>query len=127
MHIRIKPLALLCGAAFFLGLGPAADAGNPQRINHTVFLPRRSGPDDGGLYNAFIDPATHRMGRWDYELEGKEHEKGSWTWQDWKKIGPLMLCADKKENGGDTMIRTPFQTVSETVDESAFKDPATGR
>jgi hypothetical protein len=33
-------------------------AGNPQRIDHATFLPRRSNPDDSGLYNAFIDPAN---------------------------------------------------------------------
>ena len=81
------------------------------------------GLTSGDHYHAYIDPASHLMGRWDYELEGEEHDKGSWSWADWKKIGPLMLCPDKKEIGGTTMIRTPFQVVSETVDESAFQEP----
>lgn len=81
------------------------------------------GLTSGDQYHAFIDPASHLMGRWDYELEGEEHDKGSWNWTDWKKIGPLMLCPDKKQIGGNTMIRTPFQVVSETVDESAFQEP----
>ncbi len=82
------------------------------------------GMTSGDSYLAYIDPATHLMGRWDYELEGEEHEKGSWIWQEWKKIGPLMLCPDKKEVGGDTVIRTPIYTVSDKVDESAFAEPA---
>ncbi len=81
------------------------------------------GLTSGDQYHAFIDPASHLMGRWDYELEGEEHDKGSWNWTDWKKIGPLMLCPDKKQIGGNTMIRTPFQVVSETVDESVFQEP----
>jgi len=81
------------------------------------------GLTSGDQYHAYIDPATHLMGRWDYELQGEEHEKGSWSWTDWKKIGPLMLCPDKQEIGGDTWIRTPFATVSETVDETAFQEP----
>ena len=36
----------------------AAFGGNPQRIGHTTLLPRDSNPDDGGLYNAFIDPTN---------------------------------------------------------------------
>jgi len=81
------------------------------------------GLTSGDHYHAYIDPASHLMGRWDYELEGEDHDKGSWSWTDWKKIGPLMLCPDKKEIGGATMIRTPFQVVSDTVDESAFQEP----
>ena len=104
----------------------ADDSGKKWEVVRLSF-DKGIGLTSGDQYWAFVDPATHLMGRWEYELEGKEHEKGSWTWQEWKKIGPLMLCADKKENGGDTMIRTPFQTVSETVAESAFQDPATGR
>ena len=81
------------------------------------------GLTSGDSYLAWIDPSTHLMGRWDYELEGEEHEKGAWIWQEWKKIGPLMLCPDKKEVGGDTVIRTPIYTVSDKVDESAFAEP----
>jgi len=81
------------------------------------------GLTSGDQYHAYIDPASHLMGRWDYELEGEDHDKGSWNWTDWKKIGPLMLCPDKKEIGGTTLIRTPFQVVSDTVDESVFQEP----
>ena len=81
------------------------------------------GLTSGDQYHAYIDPASHLMGRWDYELEGDEHDKGSWKWTDWKRIGPLMLCPDKKEIGGTTLIRTPFQVVSDTVDESVFQEP----
>jgi hypothetical protein len=81
------------------------------------------GLTSGDRYHAYIDPATHRMGRWDYELEGEDHEKGSWTWAEWKPVGGLLLCEEKKEIGGDTVIRTPFETVSATVDESAFVEP----
>ena len=56
MHSRIKSLALFYGASVSFGFGLIANAGNPQRVDHAVFLPRRSNPDDGGLYNAFIDP-----------------------------------------------------------------------
>jgi hypothetical protein len=81
------------------------------------------GMTSGDQYWAYVDPATHLMGRWDYELQGEEHDKGSWTWKEWKKIGGLMLCADKQEIGGTTMIRTPILAVSDTVDESAFAEP----
>ncbi len=58
MHVRPITLGILCGVSIGLGFGPIADAGNPQRVDHVTFLPRRSNPDDGGLYNAFIDPAN---------------------------------------------------------------------
>lgn len=58
MNIQIKSLALFCSASVILGFGLVANAGNPQRVDHAVFLPRRSNPDDSGLYNAFIDPAN---------------------------------------------------------------------
>jgi hypothetical protein len=32
--------------------------GNVQRVGHTTLVPRHSNPDDGGLYNSFIDPTN---------------------------------------------------------------------
>ena len=52
MKRQILSCILLSGFAW------AAIAGNPERIDHATFLPRRSNPDDSGLYNAFIDPAN---------------------------------------------------------------------
>jgi hypothetical protein len=98
------------------------DAGKKWEVVRLSF-DQGIGLTSGDQYHAYIDPATHLMGRWDYELEGEEHDKGSWSWTDWKKIGPLMLCPDKKEIGGETMIRTPISVVSDSVDESAFAEP----
>ena len=58
MQIGTKILPLICSASIVLGFSLIANAGNPQRIDHATFLPRRSSPDDGGLYNAFIDASN---------------------------------------------------------------------
>ncbi len=50
----MKNTILLSGIVL-VGIGFAGFAGNPQRMGHTVLLPRNSNPDDAGLYNAFID------------------------------------------------------------------------
>ena len=52
----MKRQILFCVLLF--GIAGEAIAGNPARIDHATFLPRRSNPDDSGLYNAFIDPAN---------------------------------------------------------------------
>ncbi|HMC81727.1 MAG TPA: hypothetical protein VKL61_00675 [Candidatus Polarisedimenticolia bacterium] len=74
-------------------------------------------------YWAFIDPETHLMGRWEYVLEGEKPPPTAWTWEEWKRFGPILLSSVKKEVGADTVIRFPNLSVSETVDESAFKEP----
>jgi hypothetical protein len=51
--MKTKFLLLIC--LCLLGVSFLALAGNPQRIGHTTLLPRNANPDDGGLYNAFID------------------------------------------------------------------------
>ena len=50
----MKKAVLLAGTVVW-GMCLPALAGNPQRIGHTELMPRNSNPDDGGLYNAFID------------------------------------------------------------------------
>src|SRR5665213_1494256 len=42
----------------WFGFALIANAGNPQRITNSTFLPRHSNPDDDGLYDAFIDPTN---------------------------------------------------------------------
>ena len=63
------------------------------------------------------------MGRWEYVLEDEKPPATAWTWEEWKRFGPILLSPVKKEVGQDTVIRFPNLSVSETVDESAFKEP----
>jgi hypothetical protein len=82
------------------------------------------GLTSGDHYWAFIDPETHLMGRWEYVLEDEKPPATAWTWEEWKRFGPILLSPVKKQVGADTVIRFPNLSVSETVDESAFKEPA---
>ncbi len=58
MQASLRTFVICGGVSSVLGFGSIANAGNPQRADHATFLPRRSSPDDGGLYNAFIDPSN---------------------------------------------------------------------
>ena len=104
--------------------GTKADpAGKKWQVVHLSF--------DGGIgltpgdqYWAFLDPATHLMGRWEYVLQGEKPPATAWTWEGWKPYGPLLLSAEKKKVGEGTVIRFDNLSVSEAVDESVFREPS---
>jgi hypothetical protein len=104
--------------------GEKADsAGKKWRVLHLSFQ-QGIGLTPGDQYWAFIDPATHLMGRWEYVLQDEKPPATAWTWEDWKKFGSLTLSPLKKMEGGNVSIRIDNLAVSDSVDESAFREPA---
>jgi len=102
---------------------PRSDpSGKKWMVVHLSF-DKGVGLTPGDQYWAFIDPDTHLMGRWEYVLEGEKPPAEAWTWEGWRRFGPILLSPDKKGAGKDTMIRFPNLSVSETVDESVFREP----
>jgi hypothetical protein len=98
-------------------------AGKQWQILHLSFA-AGIGLTPGDQYWAWIDPATHRMERWEYVLQDEKPPAEAWTWEGWKRFGPLTLSPLKRKVGEDLAIRIDNLTVSETIDESAFKEPA---
>jgi len=102
---------------------PRADPSGKKWSVVQLSFDKGIGLTSGDRYWAFIDPETHLMGRWEYVLEDEKPPATAWTWEEWKSFGPILLSPVKKEVGTDTVIRFPNLSVSETVDESAFKEP----
>jgi hypothetical protein len=53
-------------------------------------------------YKVFIDPALHKWEAW--TITADESIKLSYTWEGWKKSGPLMVSTLHKQIGGDHTI-----------------------
>ena len=63
---------LLMAGPMVFGLAWLANAGGMQRIGHTTLTPRRSNPDDKGMYAAVIDPTNgyaYFVGSYLYKLD----------------------------------------------------------
>jgi hypothetical protein len=98
-------------------------SGKQWQVLHLSF-DQGIGLTPGDQYWAFLDPVTHLMGRWEYVLQDEKPPATAWTWEDWRKFGPLTLSPVKKKEGGDITIRIANLAVSDTVDESAFREPS---
>lgn len=55
----------------------------------------------GDTYRAYINASTHLMEKWQYSLEGEEHQQGTWWWDDWKQVGPILLSPLRRNGAGE--------------------------
>lgn len=66
------------------------------------------GRTPGDRYTLTVDPDTHELRRWDFQLQsGRE---GAFTWEAYQDVGPLRLATDHRAVEGDMRIR--FEDLS---------------
>ncbi len=73
-------------------------------------------------YWVYVDPASARIGRWDYILEGSEPDAtpSTFAWQGWEERGGIWLALEKPSADGHVVIRFEGVIVSHQVPEGAF-------
>lgn len=76
----------------------------------------------GDVYFLFIDPTTHRIARWEMQLEGQEGPPTGVSWTDYRAVGPVTLPHDHVTDDGARHIR--FEGVAELGHESDAFDVA---
>ncbi len=54
----------------------------------------------GDTYWAYINASTHLMEKWHYVLEGDDHDAGTWWWDGWTQVGPLLLSPMRRNGEG---------------------------
>jgi hypothetical protein len=73
----------------------------------------------GDRYSLFIDPETHRIARWEMQLEGQSGPPRGTSFIDYASVGPLTLSLDHVNDDGTRHIR--FEGV-EALDRVAASD-----
>ena len=74
------------------------------------------------VYHAWIDPETGIMRRW-YHFRTEGAEPLISEWEEWRRVGPLLLAGERSLRGQDTVIRFANLEVSEDVPPGAFRPP----
>lgn len=57
----------------------------------------------GDTYWAYINASSHMMEKWHYVLQGEDHDQGTWWWDGWTRIGPVMLSPMRRNADGEPM------------------------
>jgi len=79
----------------------------------------------GDQYWAWINRDTHLMDRWAYLLQDQPRDAAptAWLWQDWQKVGKIMLAPTRKQVGGDKTLPLSDLAVYDSLPDSVFTSP----
>ncbi len=50
----------------------------------------------GDTYWAYVNATSHMMEKWAYVLQGEPSPPAVWWWEDWRKVGPLLLAPRRR-------------------------------
>lgn len=74
-------------------------------------------------YWAYVNRKTGLVDRWDYVLKGENKPPTTFTWQNWRKYGNVMLADDRRNPADGTRIYFPVLDVPGSVPEALFTTP----
>jgi len=74
-------------------------------------------------YWAYVNRKTGLVDRWDYVLKGERKPPTTFTWQNWKKYGNLMLADDRRNPADGTRIYFPVLDVPGSLPDVLFSAP----
>jgi hypothetical protein len=74
-------------------------------------------------YWAYVNRRTGLVDRWDYVLKGEGKPPTSFTWNNWKKYGRVMLADDRSNATDDMRIHFPVLEVPESLPDVLFSAP----
>ena len=72
-------------------------------------------------YVVYVNRNTHLVDRWDFVLQ--DGEKGSFLWKDWRRVGRVMMSADRASVSGKERIYFPVLEAPATVADGVFEKP----
>lgn len=75
-------------------------------------------------YWSFVDPDTGLLHGWQFHLEGRDEKGPVIRWDDWTRVGDIMLARSRVWPDGATRIRFEELAASAAVPEGTF-DPTT--
>jgi len=70
------------------------------------------GETPGDRYWVYVSPATHRIEKWEYVLQGQEPPPTQWTWEGWQERDHLMF-ATAHRNANRNVFTRDVETVKE--------------
>ena len=74
-------------------------------------------------YWAYVNRKTGLVDRWDYVLKGERKPPTTFTWQNWKKYGNVMLADDRRNPADDARIYFPVLEVPGSLPDVLFTAP----
>ncbi len=98
---------------WLLAAGKVMDGGVTRTVDESgrlVLTFAGVGVTPGDSYQLTIDPDSHRVTAWDFELQSGR--KGHFAWTDYQAVGPLNLSMRRATEAGDFVIR--FEGVEAT-------------
>jgi hypothetical protein len=105
-----------------------ADVGDTTEVGvryHRVRLTfDHVGLTPGDTYWVYINPTSHMVEKWAYILQGESPPPMVWWWEDWRKVGPLMLAATRRSPNEPTRIELRDLAYFAQLPASAFMSPA---
>lgn len=102
------------------GLGP--DGKTEYRVIHASFRDVGLTPKDN--YWFYVNPKTKIVEHWKFILKGGAGPASGYSWEDWRKVGPLLMCETHRQEGGERAIRfEDLEAASRVPDEMIFTAP----
>ena len=74
-------------------------------------------------YWAYVNRKTGLVDRWAYVLKGENKPPTTFTWQNWKKYGNVMLADDRRNPADGTRIYFPVLDVPGSLPDALFSAP----
>jgi len=74
-------------------------------------------------YWAYVNRKTGLVDRWAYVLKGESKPPTTFTWQNWKKYGNVMLADDRRNPADGTRIYFPVLDVPGSLPDALFSAP----
>jgi hypothetical protein len=74
-------------------------------------------------YWAYVNRKTGLVDRWDYVLKGESKPPTTFTWQNWRKYGTVMLADDRRNPADGTRIYFPVLEVPGSLPDALFTAP----
>lgn len=90
-------------------------------VIHLTFEPDLGMTNDE--YWAFVDPETGIMTAWQYHLENREEPGPIIRWRSWRRVGSLMLSADRVWPDGERTIYFEDLAAGTEVPAGVFDPP----
>lgn len=90
-------------------------------VVHLTFEPDLGVTNDE--YWAYVDPETGIMAAWKYHLQDREEPGPLIWWRNWRRVGPIMLSADRVWPDGERNLYFEDLEAGTEVPEGVFAAP----